>query len=119
MGGDRYWVQVLDAYRGVLTADVDVHSGEQFQELVDNTVLRARLPDRATPLRAAILVPGVIFAVGLLCALLVDSVDEFLASHAVYIFTLNLAVALGTILWLERAGPEAVTDIESSFEGSC
>ena len=116
MGGDRYRGRVLEACGGMLTADVDVHSRVEFQELVDDIVLRSRLPGWATPLRAAILVPGAIFVVGLLCALLVDSVDEFLASHAVYIFTLTLAVALATVLWLERAGPETVTDIETSFE---
>jgi hypothetical protein len=107
---------VVEVCRDVFTADVTVDSREEFHWLVDDVTIRSQLPDRATPLRVSLAGPLGIFLIGVVCALLVGSVRTFLTSHAMYIFTLDLAVALGAILWLEQAGPAAVTDIERAFE---
>lgn len=107
---------VVGVCRGVFRADVTVDSREEFHRLVDDVTVRSRLPDWATPLRVSLAVSLGVFLTGVVCALLVGSARTFLTSHAVYIFALDLAAALGAVLWLERAGPEAVTDIEQSFE---
>lgn len=102
--------------RGIFSADIEVDSREEFQQLVDDVTVRSQLPDWAGPLSVSLAVPLGIFLTGVVCALLVGSVEEFVYSHAMYILTLNLVVALGTVFWLERAGPETVTDIQRAFE---
>lgn len=104
--------------RMLFTVDSDVNNRAEFFDLADSITFRSRIPSWGTPFRISLIIPLIVFSLGFICAFFVGSTREFLTSHSIYIFTLNLMVALWTTLWLERAGPETVVEIESAFESS-
>lgn len=94
----------------------DVSDRTEFEALVYNIRLKYRLPFQLSPLQVGLIVPLVVFGSGFIIAAVVGEFEAFFQSHAVYIFTLDLLVALWALFWLEQAIPETVIKISSAFE---